>query len=194
MTGDAPRTGGTAVDLLREALPQVFHPPTRKRIEAYLNALSSPAPDSTAYRIEVGNDGLLVVGPDDEQWDMSEEDGIASLVDRLNAPDTQGEHVLDVLGRVVDTAENYAEYGTKATTPAFSRLDPGLRIDALSNGLVQVRDAVKALYFRVGRRGRVVMSNEERHDYRPSSDLDGSPCAFCRMRPDEHDDFAPEVQ
>lgn len=33
----------------------------------------------------------------------------------------------------------------------------------------------------------------ERHNYRPSSDLDGSPCAFCRQRPDEHDDFAPEA-
>lgn len=28
------------------------------------------------------------------------------------------------------------------------------------------------------------------HEYRPSSDLDGSPCAVCRMRPDEHDDFS----
>ena len=35
----------------------------------------------------------------------------------------------------------------------------------------------------------------ERHDYRPSSDLDGSPCAFCGDRPgDDHYEFAPEEQ
>jgi hypothetical protein len=57
-----------------------------ERIDAYL---SRPVADSSRsegeYRIGVGNDGLLVVGPGDEQWDMSEEGGIESLVDRLNA-------------------------------------------------------------------------------------------------------------
>lgn len=32
-----------------------------------------------------------------------------------------------------------------------------------------------------------------RHEYRPSSDLDGSPCAICRGRSDDHDEFAAEV-
>jgi hypothetical protein len=41
--------------------------------------------DEGPYRTEVDSDGLLVVGPGGEQWDMSEEDGIESLVDRLNA-------------------------------------------------------------------------------------------------------------
>lgn len=60
------------------------------------------------------------------------------------------EHLHDVLGRAVDTAENYAEYGTHATTPAFARLDPQLRIGALSNGLQELRDTIKALYFEMG--------------------------------------------
>jgi hypothetical protein len=38
------------------------------------------------------------------------------------------------------------------------------------------------------------MSNVERHDYTPSSDLDGSPCAICGDRPDDHYEFAPEKQ
>lgn len=35
----------------------------------------------------------------------------------------------------------------------------------------------------------VALSGPKRHDYRPSSDLIGSPCALCRQRPDEHDDY-----
>lgn len=31
-----------------------------------------------------------------------------------------------------------------------------------------------------------------RHEYRPSSDLVGSPCALCRQRPDEHDGLRSE--
>lgn len=62
----------------------------------------------------------------------------------------QDEHTLDVLGRAVDSAENYAEYGTHATTPAFLRLAPDIRIDALSNGLEELRDSIKALYFELG--------------------------------------------
>jgi hypothetical protein len=34
------------------------------------------------------------------------------------------------------------------------------------------------------------MTTEDRHEYRPSSDLDGSPCAICRDRPDDHYEFA----
>lgn len=32
-----------------------------------------------------------------------------------------------------------------------------------------------------------LLSFSASHDYRPSSDLDGSPCAICRERPDDHD-------
>ena len=32
------------------------------------------------------------------------------------------DHILDVIGRAVDTAENFMEYGTHATTPAMARL------------------------------------------------------------------------
>lgn len=37
-------------------------------------------------------------------------------------------------------------------------------------------------------------SQQVRHDYRPSSDLPGSPCAFCWQYPDDHYDYAPEAQ
>ena len=60
------------------------------------------------------------------------------------------EHILDVLGRAVDTAENFMEYGTHATTPAMARLPSDIRIDALSNGLKELRDTVKALYLELG--------------------------------------------
>lgn len=60
------------------------------------------------------------------------------------------EQTLDVLGRAVDTAENYMEYGTHATTPAMARLPEAIRIDALSNGLKALRDTIKELYFALG--------------------------------------------
>ena len=37
-----------------------------------------------------------------------------------------------------------------------------------------------------------VIYKQARHDYTPSSDLDGSPCAICRDRPDDHYEFAEE--
>lgn len=49
-------------------------------------------------------------------------------------------------------------------------------------------------FFGSNRKWCIVCESEaERHEYRPSSDLVGSPCAFCRMRPDDHDDFAREA-
>lgn len=60
------------------------------------------------------------------------------------------ERIDDVLGRAVDTAENYMEYGTHATTTAMTRLPANIRIDALSNGLKELRDTIKALYLELG--------------------------------------------
>lgn len=37
-----------------------------------------------------------------------------------------------------------------------------------------------------------VIYKQARHDYTPSSDLLGSPCAICRDRPDDHYEFAEE--
>ena len=64
--------------------------------------------------------------------------------------DKEREHLLDVLGRAVDTAENFAEYGTKATMTAFSGLPADIRIDALSNGIQELRDTIKTIYFEMG--------------------------------------------
>lgn len=60
------------------------------------------------------------------------------------------ERIDDVLGRAVDTAENYMEYGTHATMTAMARLPANIRIDALSNGLKELRDTIKALYLELG--------------------------------------------
>lgn len=60
------------------------------------------------------------------------------------------EDILDVLGRAVDTAENFMEYGTDATTPAMARLPETMRIGALSHGLKELRDTIKALYLGLG--------------------------------------------
>jgi hypothetical protein len=37
-----------------------------------------------------------------------------------------------------------------------------------------------------------VIYKQARHDYTPSSDLLGSPCAICRDRPNDHYEFAEE--
>ncbi len=59
-------------------------------------------------------------------------------------------HTLDVLGRAVDTAENFMEYGDDSTTPAMARLPEAMRIGSLSHGLKELRDTIKALYLELG--------------------------------------------
>lgn len=41
-------------------------------------------------------------------------------------------------------------------------------------------------------RSLALSRDTSRHEYRPSSDLVGSPCALCRQRPDEHDGLRSE--
>jgi hypothetical protein len=50
---------------------------------------------------------------------------------------------LEILGELVDTADNYLEYGVGG---GMSGLPPGMRIDAPTNGLKAIRKEIKALY------------------------------------------------
>ena len=57
--------------------------------EAPVSRVQNPwrAPAHDAYGIIVGNDGLIVTGPDEELFGCDEEDGISLIVSRLNALD-----------------------------------------------------------------------------------------------------------
>lgn len=58
------------------------------------------------------------------------------------------EETLDVLGRLVDTAENFLFYGDDSG--AFGRLAPSIRIQALAHGIEELRDTIKQLYLAGG--------------------------------------------
>ena len=60
-------------------------------------------------------------------------------------PQQFDEPTLDVLGRLVDTAENFAIYGD--SNGAFGRLDPFMRIEALTHGIEEMVATIKKLYF-----------------------------------------------
>lgn len=57
---------------------------------------------------------------------------------------------VESLGEIVETCLNYAEYGTKSTSGGFESLPPQMRIDALSNGLDEVKTKILALYTELG--------------------------------------------
>ena len=61
------------------------------------------------------------------------------------------EEQMESLAEIVSMCLNYAEYGTKSTSPVFaSSLSPEMRIDALSNGLADVHSLARALYIELG--------------------------------------------
>ena len=51
----------------------------------------------------------------------------------------------DLIGELVDKAENYLQYGAIVHEPMKS-LPPVMRIDALTRGLMEVRDALRKVY------------------------------------------------
>lgn len=99
-----------------------------------------PAPAQTGlrealYRVEVGGDGLLVVGPDGEQWDCSEEDGIEALVAALNArPATPASDGLQEalrslddlsadLGRYIEAKKRFDAHSDEFTSDDWRQID-----------------------------------------------------------------------
>lgn len=60
------------------------------------------------------------------------------------------EEAIDILGRLFDTIENYEEYGDKGQTPLATSLETKVRINALSNGLLEAKEKVKEVYFGLG--------------------------------------------
>ena len=52
---------------------------------------------------------------------------------------------IEKIGELVDKAENYAQYGNIDDAP-MAALDPRMRIDAMTVGLLELRDALRVYY------------------------------------------------
>jgi len=52
---------------------------------------------------------------------------------------------IETIGKLFDKAESYVQYGNIVDAPMAS-LDPRMRIDAMTNGLLEIRDALRAYY------------------------------------------------
>lgn len=60
------------------------------------------------------------------------------------------EEILENLGQIVDTCDNYEMYADGADSPLIHRLSDAIRLDALSNGIRDIHASIRELYDALG--------------------------------------------
>lgn len=58
------------------------------------------------------------------------------------------ESILDRIGSLIDTADNYLVYGNLNSID--NPFPDAIRIDAMTHGLEEIRDELRAIYFKLG--------------------------------------------